>query len=449
MKIKTIPIAALPVLLLLMNKPALSQKQGSFSDLVDEYIRPYVSTNNFSGSILVARKGEILYHKAFGLADEDFAVPNKTDTKFHMASLSKSFTAAAILLLEERNLLRTTDTISKFIPDFPNGGRITIHQLLTHTSGIPNINDMPEYDKISPFPQTPSSLIAVFKNKPLAFDPGSKYSYSNSNYNVLAYIIEKASGKTYGDFLAENIFIPLGMTNTNHHGNANMLIANLAVGYQSDNNFGTEKADFLDWTVKTGNGSLYSTTEDLYKWDRALYTEKILSRKSLEKMFSIYIARTGYGWFTSDHLNRKRIYFSGRSPGFSSYFGRYPAEDVCIIVLENTYIPAATQIGGDIAAILFGEKYEIAKISSAKTGAQASSKIVGQYQFDEKFYRPNFLMTIREQDGRLFNDWGELIPAGPLQYVDRVYWTDLKFEKDSTGKIIDLDYAGFKGLKKK
>jgi len=448
---KTRLITSITVLcfVLAFNQSCLSQKQASFSGKVDEYISPYVNTNNFSGAVLVAQKGEILYNKGFGMADEDFDIPNKPDTKYHIASLSKSFTAAAILLLQERGLLHTSDTISKFIPGFPNGSKITIHHLLTHTSGIPNINSMPEYNKIAPFPQTPASLMAIFINKPLEFEPGTKYAYSNSNYNLLAYIIEKVSGKSYGDFTAENIFTPLHMTSTSHHGKANWNIKHMAIGYQSDNNFGIEKANYLDWTTKTGNGSLYSTTEDLYKWDRALYTEKTLSRESLEKMFTVYIAQTGYGWFMDNHLSRKRIYFNGRSPGFSSYIGRYPAEDVCIIVLSNNYIPLATQIGSDIAAMLFGEKYESPKINTGKTDPQISREIIGQYQFDEKFYQPNMLMTIREKDGRLFTDWGELIPGDPLQYIDRVYWFDIQFEKDSSGKITTLKYDTFKGIKKK
>jgi CubicO group peptidase (beta-lactamase class C family) len=424
------------------------QKGDSLAAHIEAYISPYVNTKNFSGTVLVAQNGKILYNKAFGMADEGLNVSNKTNTKYHIASVSKNFTAAAILLLEEKNLLNVTDTISKFIPGFPNGEKITIHQLLTHTSGIPNVNDMPEYVKIAPFPQTPATLIEIFRNKPLNFNPGSKYAYSNSNYNVLAYIIEKVSGKNYGDFLQENIFTPLGMTNTAHHASAGAIIENMASGYQAGNSLGLEKSDYLDWTTKTGNGSLYSTTEDLFKWDRALYTEKILSKKSLEKMFTIQAERTGYGWFIGQHLNRKRIYFNGRSPGFTSYFGRYPDEQLCIIVLANNYIPLATQIGSDIAAIYFHEKYEQPKINIDKLSPDAIKEVVGQYQFDENFYRPKMLMTIKEKDGHLFLDWGELIPNGPMKYIDRVYWVDVEFVKDSSGKISVLNYGNFKGIRK-
>ncbi|MDP9229722.1 MAG: beta-lactamase family protein, partial [Bacteroidota bacterium] len=197
-------------------------------------MKTFVDTKNFNGAILVAQKGKILYNKAFGMANQDFGILNKPGTKFHIASVSKNFTAAAILLLEQRNLLKVTDTISKYVPGLPYGDKITIHQLLTHTSGIPNINNMPEYDTIALFPQTPGSLINVFKNKPLDFTPGAKYSYSNSNYNVLACIIEKVSQINYGDFLAENIFNPLAMQNTAHRKKAAMTITNNSTGYQAD-----------------------------------------------------------------------------------------------------------------------------------------------------------------------------------------------------------------------
>jgi CubicO group peptidase (beta-lactamase class C family) len=434
-------------MILLLYQAGHSQSRTEFSDKVDAYVRPYVNTKNFSGTIMVAQHGKTLYLKAFGLADETSNIPNKADTKYHIASLSKSFTAAAILLLEERGLLHVSDPVARFILDFPNGNKITIHQLLTHTSGVPNINDMPEYDTVTRFPQTPASLVNIFKNKPRDFEPGAKYSYSNSNYNLLAYIIEKVSGQRYGDFIADNILGPLQMIHSGHDGEAKRIIENMASGYESDNNFGLEKASYLDWTAKTGNGSLYSTVEDLYKWDRALKEGKILAKSSTDKMFMVYAGHTGYGWFIDEHFHRKRIYFNGRSPGFSSYIGRYPADDVCIIVLGNNYIPLATQIGSDIAAILFSNKYEVPSIHNGKINPRLAQTLVGKYQFDTHFYRPNLLMNISDRNGQLFSDWGELIPEDSLGFIDRVYWQKVRFERDSTGRAKMIDYAGFKGVR--
>src|SRR5262245_33380142 len=174
-------------------------RAGKSTDLeakVDAYVRPFLEIKGFSGAILIARKGQVLLRKGYGMANYELDAPNTPQTKFHLASISKSFTAAAILILEERGLLNVSDPIGKYIPDYPEGDKITIHHLLIHTSGIPNVNNFLDYNAKSKFPQTLANIIEMFKNKPLTNKPGERYSYSNSNYNVLAFIIEKVSGKS-------------------------------------------------------------------------------------------------------------------------------------------------------------------------------------------------------------------------------------------------------------
>ena len=258
----------------------------------------------------------MLLSKGYGMANFELNVPNTPQTKFHLGSVSKTFTAAAIMILQERGKLNVHDPLSKYIPDYPNGDRITLHHLLTNTSGIPNVNNFPEYATQSKFPHTPSDLIPMFKQKPLDFEPGTRgYTESNSNYNLLAYIIEKLSGQTYGEFLKQNIFGPLGLRDTNHDGDASVLIANKASGYVPVGATSVENAPYLDWSIKTGNGSIYSTVEDLLSWDRALYAEKILKKSSLQQMFT-----EQYGWFYGKRLNRTVVRMNGRSPGFNSDF---------------------------------------------------------------------------------------------------------------------------------
>src|ERR1044072_1491359 len=297
-------------------KPApakiLSLDDSKIAAKVDAYVKPYLDLKVFNGVVFIARQGKILLNKGYGMANYELDVANTPKTRFHLASVSKTFTAAAIMLLEERGLLSTSDPLTKYIPDYPNGDKITIHQLLVHTSGIPNVNNFSEYNDGSRFTQTPASLIDKFKNRPLDFQPGARYAYSNSNYNVLAFIIEKVSGKHYGDFLKEQIFDPLGKKDTAHDGQANLLIKNAASGYTPAGFDGFEKTPYLDWTIKTGNGSLYSTAEDLYKWDRALYTEKLLKKSTLDKIFTQHVDdAVGYGWFIGQRLNRKCIRMSG------------------------------------------------------------------------------------------------------------------------------------------
>src|SRR5437763_6894778 len=300
---------------------------------VDAYLKPFLDLHGFTGSILIAKGGRVLLSKGYGMANFELNVANTPQTKFHLGSVSKTFTAAAIMILQERGKLNVHDPLSKYIPDYPNGDRLTLHHLLTNTSGIPNVNNFPEYATQSKFPHTPSDLIPMFKQKPLDFEPGTRgYTESNSNYNLLAYIIEKLSGQTYGEFLKQNIFDPLGLRDTNHDGDASVLIANKASGYVPVGATSVENAPYLDWSIKTGNGSIYSTVEDLFRWDRALYTEKVLKKSSSQQMFT-----EQYGWFYGKRLNRNVVRMNGRSPGFNSEFQRYVDDDVCIVVLANTY----------------------------------------------------------------------------------------------------------------
>lgn len=162
-----------------------------------------------------------------------------------------------------------------------------------------------------------------------------------------------------------------------------------------------------------------------------------------------HISNVGYGCFVREHLNRKRYYINGRSPGFSSYFARYPDDKVCVVVLANNYIPVATTIGMDMASILFNEKYEIPKINASKMDPSVANKLIGNYQFDSSFYRPNFVRKVSEKNGGLITDWGELIPQGELNFIGRMFWSEVSFEGNENGEILNIVYDGFKGKKVK
>ncbi len=224
----------------------------------EQYVRPYVESHSFSGQILISRKGKILFNKAYGLANLEFKVPNDLNTVFHIASISKTFTAAAILILEQKGLVATEDPVSKYIPDYLSGDKITIHHLLSHTSGIADVSDSPEYQMACLQPQTPETLVALFKNKPLEFLPGEKYQYNSDNYYLLALIIEQVSKRKFGDFLRENILDPLGMSRTFDHGKITQVINKMAEGYVPDGNFGLPRAPYMDWSSKSGGGAVAS-----------------------------------------------------------------------------------------------------------------------------------------------------------------------------------------------
>jgi CubicO group peptidase (beta-lactamase class C family) len=335
---------------------------------LDQYVQAFVDQGTFSGSVLVAKDGKILLCKGYGMANYELDVPNTPQTKFRLASVSKQFTAMAIMQLQEKGLLNVNDTLSKYIPDYPDGDKITLHHLLTHTSGIFNYSDLPELREIEVKPHAVEQVIQLFKNKPLSFRPGEKYSYSNSGYTLLAYIIEKVSGKTYETVLQEQIFGPIGMYNSGYD-KASLVLKNRASGYVKVNEE-LANAPYIDMSSPAGDeGLLYSTVEDMYLWDRALYTDKLVSRKSLETIFAPHIRVTqqipdadgyyyGYGWFNRKCCGGHTVVeHNGGIGGFFAQIHRCLDDDVCVIVLSNFDHMRAVPIGRGLAAILFGEKY--------------------------------------------------------------------------------------------
>ena len=184
---------------------------------MDQIVTSYVTSGKFMGSVLVARGDQILLNKGYGSANLEWNIPNDPSTKFRLGSLTKQFTAASILLLEERGKLSVSDPVKKYLPDAPAAwDKITLYNLLTHTSGIPSFTGFPDYAESEPFATTPANLVARFRDKPLEFEPGTKWNYSNSGYALLGYLIEKVSGESYADFVQKNIFTPLGMKDSGY-----------------------------------------------------------------------------------------------------------------------------------------------------------------------------------------------------------------------------------------
>ncbi|MEA1964396.1 MAG: serine hydrolase [Candidatus Aerophobetes bacterium] len=404
---------------------------------VDEYINGYLKMGSFSGSILIAEGGIILLSKGYGMANYENNVPNISQTKFRLGSVTKQFTAMAIIQLEEKGLLKVNDPLSKYLPDYPNGEEITTHHLLTHTSGIPNFTSFPEYRETIMLPSPVEKTIERFKYKPLEFAPGEKFSYSNSGYLLLGYIIEKVSGKSYEEYLKENIFQPLNMTNTgyDHH---STIIKHRASGYLLGVN-GLVNADYIDMFIPYAAGALYSTVEDLYLWDRALYTEKLVSKSSLDKMFTPFKGNYGYGWFIMRAFNRKLITHGGVINGFYAYISRYADDEVCIIVLSNIENAPVDKISIDLAAIVFGEKYEISK---ERTVIKVDSKIydayVGQYELS-----PDFIIAITKENNHLFAQATgqpkfEIYPESEVKFFLKAADAEITFIKDDKGKITRL-----------
>ena len=394
------------------------------SQQINAYVQRYADQQLFSGVVLVARHGDVIYERAFGVADRRFATPNATNTKFQIASVSKPITAAAILILADRGKLSLDDPLSKYVSDFPNGDKITVDQLLTHMSGLNDASGAPDYADWSRFPQTTAQLVDHLKKMPPRAAPGAKYSYSNSNYHVLAYIIEKVSGQSYGDFLTANILNPLGMNDTRHRGNDADIVPRLAYGYMPAAANGVVHPPYLDWTSKTGNGSLYSTASDLLKFDEA----------KLFKPETLKLALDGRFWFRRTRFGHPSVYINGSSPGYKANLERFIDDDTVIVVLSNLYLASPSIISDDIGAIVYGEKPANAPPQIIHATRAALEKYEGTYQFGPDFYVANQALKVDAHDDYLSNSSGStFVPLANGEFFDRYYWSFIRFED---GKLI-------------
>lgn len=341
---------------------------------IDELLSKYAEYGQFNGTALVAENGKVTFKKGFGLANFEWEIPNQTDTKFRLGSISKQFTALLIVKLAEEGKLKLDAPISTYLPDFPKEtGKITIQQLLTHSSGIANYTDDPNFFKERMRnPYTPEEFVSTFSNLPLEFTPGEKFSYSNSGYFLLGYIIEKVSGKTYEDYLQEVILTPLKMQNTGYD-HTEEILKNRAAGYdKKGKNISNTK--YIDMSIPYAAGSLYSTVEDLFLWDQALYTNQLLSQKGMESLFAPHIKAWGgfygYGWAMREVANAdgskvKLIEHGGSIKGFHSNISRIPADKSVVILLNNTGNTALYKMNDAIRAILYQQPYNLPQKSMA------------------------------------------------------------------------------------
>ena len=364
---------------------------------VDEYMNAAMRVNRFSGAVLLARDGQPIVSRGYGMANIEHGVPNTPQTVFRLGSVTKQFTGMAIMLLQERGKLSVNDPICKYLSDCPQTWQpITIKNLLTHTAGIPNYTEFPDFMKTAAAETTATELTNRFRDKPLQFALGEKYAYSNSGYFLLGTIIERASGKSYADFLQENIFAPLGMKQYADTTILSGIIKNRAAGYARTND-GLINAAPISMSTAYSAGALYSTVEDLLLWDQALYTEKLVSRKSLDEAFTPFKSNYGYGWSIGKRYDRQVIAHGGGIFGFSAYIARYPADRVTVVVLSNVEGAPSGEIANSLSAIVFGAPYEIpAERKEIQVAAKTLEKYVGQYQLT-----PQLVLNVTLENGKL------------------------------------------------
>ena len=380
--LRTIRIAL--VLILAAAATAVAQDPstslGARVARMEQVMQSYVQQGTFMGTVLVARDGNIVFDKAYGMANIELEVPNTPDTKFRLGSITKQFTAAAILLLEERGKLKIGERVKMYLPDAPmSWDRITVQNLLTHTSGIPNFTDMADYGTVKLSSRTASAAVAAVRDRPLDFGPGEQYRYSNSGYVVLGDIIERVSGQTYEAFVTENIFKPLGMNDSGYDSNS-AIIKRRASGYTRLPTGRVVNATYIHMSIPHAAGALYSTTHDLLKWEQALFAGKIISKASLERMTTPFKNDYGFGLGSRVAGGRRVIAHSGGIDGFNTMMAYYPETRTVVIVLSNVNGPVPDQAVGHLAALMHGEAVTLTSERKEITVPAATlAKYVGDY----------------------------------------------------------------------
>ena len=405
---------------------------------MEQIIQFYVTDKRFMGTALVAQNGKVVLSKGYGFADLEWDIPNSPSTKFRLGSITKQFTAASILLLEERGKLKTDDLVKKYMPDAPAAwDKITIFHVLTHTSGIPSFTSFPDYESTEAIPTTPEKLVARFKDKPLDFQPGEKWSYSNSGYVLLGYLIEKISGQSYADFVQQSIFTPLGMKDSGYDSNSTVIM-HRASGYARDAGK-IVNAGFIHMSIPFSAGALYSTTEDLLKWEEGLFGGKLLSAASLQKMTTPFKENYAFGLAVAAVNGHKMISHNGGIEGFNTTLAYYPDDKLVVAVLGNLNSAAPGEIANKLAAIVHGEAVAL---PAERKEIAVSSKVLAQYvgTYD---LAPDFSLTMTVEGDHLMTQATgqqklELYAESETKFFLKVVDAQVEFFKNDKGEVTHL-----------
>ena len=428
------------LVLIILLFPTLIFGQKNVAANLAKYMQAQVEVNHFSGAVLVTKDGRVLLKKAYGWADYEWNIKNTIDTKFQLASVTKQFTAAAILLLVEKGKLSLDDKLSKFFPDYPKADSVTVHMLLSHTSGLAM-----GFKEIALSSMDKESAYAEIKKMPYEFSPGTKSGYSNIGYYLLAKIIEKVSGEKYAVFLKKNIFEKAGMKNTGVSNNESIVEKKAKAYCQTEN--GLIHNPNINWEINVGHDGVYSTVEDLALWDNALYGTSVLSDQMKKRMFKPYGTENwGYGFIINPFYNHghQLIAHDGGFFGTMTSFNRFTDDKLFVTVLSNNE-SFSHIISYGLAAIALGKEVELPyKHLRVEIDPGLYDQYVGQYD----------TIDILKMDGKLYfnNIEMELIPESKTKFFradnhDRT----IEFIPDSTGlyKSIILTKGGVKEVVKR
>jgi D-alanyl-D-alanine carboxypeptidase len=426
-------------ILLLLAPAAHAQDVAAKSG---DFVQAFFDQKRFQGSVLLAREGKPLYRKSYGMANIEWDIANTPDTKFRLGSITKQFTSALILQLAQQGKLSLDDSIRKYYTAAPESWQpVTLHHLLSHQSGIPSYTDIPAFfDKMAGQARTPAEIIQLTQDQPLQFDPGTKYRYDNTGYVLLGYVIEKVTGKTYEQQLHQALLDPLGMKDTgfDHY---TATLRHRAEGYQYEKGV-LSRAQFLDMSLPYSAGSLYSTVDDLLKWDQALYGTQVLSAASKEKMWTPNRSDYGYGWAITKRFDERAVEHGGGINGFNTMIIRIPEKKLVAIVLANANTQATGPIAAGLIGIALGKPVEIPKphVKISLT-ADAMKAFEGVYALN-----PSFKLTVKIDGDHLTGQASgqgslPLFAMSPTRFFNDEINLDLEFEKDGSAFTLNQNGA--------
>jgi len=388
---------------------------------IDILLNAYQQLGRFNGCALVAKNGSVLLNKGYGYRNHEAGVLNDEHSIFQLGSVTKQFTSAVILKLQAEHKLSVSDKLSKYFLEYPKGDSITIKELLTHTSGIYNYTKNGDFMKNEiTKPKTRKEMMALFENKPLDFSPGTSWSYSNSGYSMLGYIIEKVTKSSYEQAVRKYIFSPLKMTHSGFDF-AGLKSQDKTTGYLVLNAHNAARAPIVDSTISFSAGGIYSTTGDLYRWSQALQNNTILSASQQNEAYTPLKNNYGYGWSIDSIDGKRRLAHDGGIPGYLTTISRVPADGVTIILLSNASNETIAEISNSIYAILYNRNYEVPK---EKTAISLGEKTMKQYEGEYEM-RPGLTVKINAKDSVLI--------ATPTGQGDKAFFAekkDLFFEKE-------------------
>jgi CubicO group peptidase (beta-lactamase class C family) len=446
---KNLTVLTVIMITLLMSfgiESANDRSSKKLAEEIDLFFSEKIAVDGPGASVLVVKEGKIILRKGYGLANLELGVPMNPEMVFRIGSITKQFTAAGILMLAEEGKISLNDGITKFIPDYPTkGNKITIHQLLNHTSGIKSYDEMQQsYTNIKK-DFKPDEFINVFKHEPLDFKPGYQFKYCNSGYFLLGMVIEKVSGKSYHEFIEEKIFKPLGMKNS-HYDSHRRIIPNRASGYQPTKS-GYVNCDYFSITWGYAGGALLSTVDDLWTWTRALFSGRVVSKKYVElmttptKLAGGEVENYGYGFWLKLLFNEKKVDHNGGIFGFLTYVLYLPQKDIFVAVLTNALVVVdAPFMGQWTAALLCGKDIKRKKAITLDT--KILDEIEGVYEISKGIYR-----TITRDGTKLYSQKTngrklEVFASSDSEFFFKDSFSHFSIVRDKNDRVIKMVMHG-------